>query len=140
MVFCSGVLLGFRDGCLVGAVTMIIYSVLNPYGPVHPLVTASQVSGELVSGAAGALAARGRLPELSAGLRAVILALAAAGITAVYDLLTNVASGIVYGQMKATLIGGVPFALWHIATNVGLFVILGTPLVAIFARYRTRLA
>jgi len=134
------VLLGFRDGCLVGAVTMIIYSVLNPYGPVHPLVTASQVSGELVSGAAGALAARGRLPELSAGLRAVILALAAAGITAVYDLLTNLASGIVYGQMKATLIGGVPFALWHIATNVGLFVILGTPLVAIFARYRTRLA
>ena len=133
-------LLGFRDGCLVGAVTMIIYSVLNPYGPVHPLVTASQVSGELVSGAAGALAARGRLPELSAGLRAVILALAAAGITAVYDLLTNLASGIVYGQMKATLIGGVPFALWHIATNVGLFVILGTPLVAIFARYRTRLA
>jgi hypothetical protein len=139
-VFCSGVLLGFRDGMLVGAITMVIYSVLNPYGPVHPAVTASQVSGEVIAGATGALAARAHLPEAAAGLRAVVLALAAAGITAVYDFLTNVASGIVYGQIKATLIGGIPFALWHIATNVGLFVILGTPLVAIFARYRTRLA
>ena len=46
MVFASGVLLGARDGALVGAVTMTIYSVLNPYGPAHPLVTLAQLAGE----------------------------------------------------------------------------------------------
>ena len=54
VVFCSGVLLGARDGALVGAVTMLVYSLLNPYGAVHPLVTASQVAGEVLAGLAGA--------------------------------------------------------------------------------------
>src|SRR5262249_59235061 len=53
VVFCSGVLLGARDGGLVGAVTMLVYSLLNPYGAVHPLVTASQVAGEVLAGLAG---------------------------------------------------------------------------------------
>ena len=140
MVFCSGVLLGVRDGMLVGAVTMLIFSVLNPYGPVHPLVTASQVSGEMIAGLCGALAARARLPGAPVAVRVLVLGLTAALVTATYDLLTNVASGVVYGQMRATLIGGIPFALWHMATNVGFFILLGTPLIAVFARYRTRLA
>src|SRR4029077_10737548 len=54
VVFCSGVLLGARDGALVGMVTMLIYSLLNPYGAVHPLITVSQVAGEVLAGLAGA--------------------------------------------------------------------------------------
>ena len=52
VVFGSGVLLGARDGALVGTLTELIYSLLNPYGPAHPLVTLSQVIGE--SSASGA--------------------------------------------------------------------------------------
>ena len=73
-------------------------------------------------------------------MRALALVLIAVLITALYDLLTNVATGIVYGQLTTWLIAGIPFSLWHIGYNVALFALLGTPLVAVFARYRTRLS
>ena len=136
--FASGVLLGMRDGAGVAALTMLVYSLLNPYGAAHPLVTGSQVLSEALVGATGgALAFLSRKP---AAVRAVALGLAGATLTAVYDLLTNLATGLVFGQMRAVLLGGIPFALWHIATNVGLFTIVGTALVGVLARYRERLS
>ena len=68
--------------------------------------------------------------------------MAAAGLilTACFDFITNLATGIVFGQVRATLIGGIPFSLFHIATNVAVFAALGAPLVAVFARYRERLS
>jgi len=51
-----------------------------------------------------------------------------------------VATGLVYGQMRTMLLAGIPFALWHIGTNVALFVTLGTPLTAVSARYAQRLS
>jgi uncharacterized membrane protein len=140
VVFCSGILLGARDGMLVGAVTMLIYSLLNPYGAVHPLVTAAQVAGQVVAGLSGAWFARAGLPARGAGLRAATLAIAAVLVTAIYDVLTNLATGILFGQVRVTLIGGIPFALWHTVTNVGLFVLVGTPLVGVFWHYRSRLS
>lgn len=139
MVFCAGVLLGVRDGILVGALTMLVYSLLNPYGPAHPLVTAAQVTGNALSGAGGAWFARLGLPARSAGVRAMTLVAAALILTAFYDLLTNVATGLVFGQMLTWLLAGIPFALWHIGYNVVLFAALGTPLTAVFARYAERL-
>ncbi|HYM81072.1 MAG TPA: hypothetical protein VEY91_06640 [Candidatus Limnocylindria bacterium] len=140
VVFCSGVLLGARDGALVGALTMIIYSVLNPYGPAHPLVTLSQVMGISLAGFAGALFARLGVPSRSPAVRAAVLGVAAVPLTAAYDLLTNLATGVIFGQMRVTLLMGIPFSLWHIGYNVALFVALGTPLVAVFARYASRAA
>jgi hypothetical protein len=138
-VFCAGVLLGVRDGLLVGAVTELVYSVLNPYGAVHPLVTASQVVGMMAAGLAGGIAGALRLPALPVPVRAALLAGVAAIVTVWFDLVTNLATGVLFGQMRATLIGGIPFALWHLFWNVVLFVVAGTPLVAVFARYRARL-
>jgi uncharacterized membrane protein len=140
VVFCSGILLGARDGMLVGAVTMLIYSLLNPYGAVHPLVTSAQVAGESAAGLAGAWFAAAGLPSRPAPVRAVTLALAAALLTLLYDLVTNVATGILFGQVRVTLIGGIPFALWHTASNVVLFALLGTPLSGVFWHYRSRLS
>jgi hypothetical protein len=140
VVFCAGVLLGLQGGVLVGALTMLIYSLLNPYGPAHPLVTAAQVAGNSLSGAGGALCARLGVPLRSVPVRAAVLGLFALILTAAYDLLTNVATGLVFGQMKTWLVAGIPFALWHIGYNVVLFAALGTPLVAVCARYRERLS
>ena len=69
-----------------------------------------------------------------------VLAVCGAVVTLVFDLLTNLATGVLFGQMRATLIAGIPFALWHVFWNAVLFALLGTPLVAVFARYRARLA
>jgi hypothetical protein len=139
VVFCSGVLLGARDGVLIGGLTMLVYSLLNPYGPAHPLVTASQVAGNGLSGAGGALFARLGLPARAPGARAATLALFAIVLTATYDLLTNAATGLVFGQMRVWMVAGIPFSLWHIGYNVALFVALGTPLTAVFSRYAARL-
>ena len=61
-------------------------------------------------------------------------------VTAFYDLLTNVATGLVYGQMRTWLLAGIPFALWHIGYNIALFATLGDPLSAVSARYSERLS
>ena len=140
VVFCSGVLLGARDGALVGGITMLVFSLLNPYGPAPPLVTAAQVTGSVMSGLAGAAFRGLGLAERPLPARVAALALAALIVTASYDLLTNVATGLVFGQMRTWLVAGIPFALWHIGYNVLLFVTLGPPLTAVSARYAQRLS
>jgi hypothetical protein len=138
VAFAAGVLLGIRDGAGVAAITMLLYSLLNPYGAAHPLVTSAQVLGEALVGATGgASAGFARSPV---AMRAVLLGTTGALLTLVYDVVTNVASGIIFGQMRVTLLGGIPFALWHIATNTALFAGLGPALVAVLARYRPRLS
>jgi uncharacterized membrane protein len=140
VMFCSGVLLGVRDGALVGGLTMLVYSLLNPYGAVHPLVMLAQVVGEAAAGAAGGLLARAGVAGRSIAARAVALAAAGLILTAGFDLITNLATGLVFGQIRATLIGGVPFSLFHIGTNLVVFAAVGAPLVGVLARYRERLS
>ena len=140
VVFSAGVLLGARDGALVGAITMVVYSLLNPYGPVHPYVTIAQVTGQVATGLAGAAFAALGFLEARPLLRAALLASCGIIVTAFYDLITNVASGIVFGQMRATLIGGIPFALIHMGTNAVLFATLGVALTGVLRRYRSRLS
>jgi len=137
VAFASGLLLGPRDGAGVAGLMMLIYSVLNPYGMAPPLVTAAQVVGEAIAGVAGGMAVA--LAGWPVATRALALGAIGALLTAIYDFLTNVATGVVFGQMRTVLLGGIPFALWHIATNVGLFAIVGTALTAVLARYRARL-
>jgi hypothetical protein len=140
VVFCSGVLLGSRDGALVAALSELIFSVLNPYGAVHPLVTLAQVVGMTIAGIVGGVAARLGMAQWRPAVRAPWLALIGVIVTLVFDLVTNLASVVVYGQLKLTLIGGLPFALIHIGTNAVLFAAVGTPLVSVFAHYRRRLS
>jgi hypothetical protein len=140
VVFCSGVLLGARDGALVGGITMLIYSVLNPYGPAPPLVTAAQVVGNMATGIAGAVFRGLGLAERPVPVRIAALVVCAVAVTLFYDLITNVATGLVFGQMRTMLLLGIPFALWHIGWNIVLFVALGTPLTAVSARYAQRLS
>ena len=139
VVFCSGLLLGVRDGALVGAVTMLVYSLLNPYGAAQPLITLAQVVGEMAAGVAGGLLGASGVAGLGVGARAGILAVTGALVTLCFDLVTNLATGILLGQIRLTLLGGIPFSLWHIASNVALFAAVGTPLAAVLAHYRSRL-
>jgi len=140
VVFCSGVLLGGRDGALVGAVTMLVFSLLNPYGPAHPLITATQVAGEILAGLAGGAFAVAGLAGAPVPWRAAAMALVGGALTVIYDFITNLATGLLFGQLRATLVGGIPFALWHIGTNVALFGTVGVPLAGVFAHYRSRLS
>jgi hypothetical protein len=139
VTFCSGVLLGFRDGVLVGSLTMLLYTLLNPYGPAPPLVMVAQVLGMALAGATGALFARVGGPGWKPWRRAGALALLAVLATAAFDLMTNLATGAVFGQTRYWMLAGIPFMLWHIGFNVALFAVVGTSLTAVLARYATRL-
>jgi hypothetical protein len=140
VVFCGGVLLGIRDGILTGVVTMLVYSLLNPYGAAPPLITIAQVVGEAAAGAAGGALAAAGLLALQPAPRAAALAASAVLLTLFFDVVTNLATGLLLGQVRVALIGGIPFSLWHIGWNVALFVGVGTPLVGALSRYRSRLS
>jgi hypothetical protein len=140
VAFLSGVLLGVADGALVGAVTMLVYSALNPYGAAHPLLMASQVASQAVTGGVGGAFGGTRLGNGPWPLRSVVLALTGVALTLLYDLLTNLATGVLLGQIRATLIAGVPFAAWHLVTNLALFAVAGPALYGLCSRYRSRLA
>lgn len=127
IVFAAGFLLGARYGALVGALAMGTYSAVNPYGFAHPLVFASQILGRAAVGVAGGIVGGIGLPR-AALVRAAVLAGWAVLVSLWYDLVTNLAGGLVYGQMLPTLVLGVPFALGHVASNVVLFVGVGGPL------------
>lgn len=140
VVFSAGVLLGARGGALVGGITALVFSMLNPYGPAHPYVTAAQMLGQIVNGLGGAAFAALGFTEARPLLRAALLASFGIILTACYDLVTNLATGLVLGPMRATLLGGIPFALFHMGTNAVLFATLGVALTGALKRYRARLS
>jgi hypothetical protein len=134
VLFTAGFLLGARDGAVTGGASGLLYTVLNPYGPAHPAVSAAQVAGFAIIGAAGALArpgviwSRGPLPA------AALLGLLGALFTALYDLLTNAAFGWIIGQVRATVLLGIPFLVIHVVSNAAIFAVVGSSLLSVLRR------
>ena len=129
-VFLSGALVGAGWGAWVGAIAQLLFSLGNPYGPPHPWVLGGQVLGAAAMGMLGGLAGRRLLGRPGnecpgAGVRTFVLAFSAVLGTLVYDLLTNIAQGVAFGSIPATLaLALLPF-LQHLASNVAIFVVLG---------------
>src|SRR5436190_18343724 len=119
---------------------MLAYSLLNPYGAAPPLVTVSQVVGEAGYAVAGGVLAGLDVPARGPVARATALAITAVVTTVWFDLVTNLATAWMMGQMRATMIGGIPFALLHLAWNLIAFVAVGAALLPVLARYRARLS
>jgi hypothetical protein len=61
-------------------------------------------------------------------------------VTAIFDAVTNLATGILFGQIRATLMAGLAFSAWHVATNALLFGLVGAPLLGALEPYRSRLS
>lgn len=140
IVFCAGLLLGVRDGMLIGGLTMLVYSLLNPYGTAPPLITISQVIGEAAFGLGGGVLGNLGIARRPWIVRILTMVLAALLLTLFFDLITNLATGVLFGQMRMVLIGGIPFAAIHMGVNAALFAAVGAPLSAVLARYRERLS
>lgn len=137
--FGAGVLLG-GAGLAVAALMEATYALLNPWGPVHPIVLASQVLGMTVVAAGGAAFGLMRGPHWPVVVRAPAMAGLGAVLTIIFDVLTNAATGLVFGQVRAMLIQGLPWMVGHLAWNAVIFAAIGTPLAGVFAHYRARLS
>jgi hypothetical protein len=139
-VFLSGMVAGAAWGAWIGGVSRLVFSVANPLGPPHPWILLAQVvAGALVGALGGAAGSwlflpRGRASVHGAGRTALLLA---SGVVAtlLYDLLTNLAQGIVFGSIPATLVLGAVPAAQHIASNAAIFAVVGSLALPWLARH-----
>jgi hypothetical protein len=145
VVFSSGFLLGIIEGCLVGVISMSLYtSIITPYGlPPLPIAFAQVFSMALIGIAGGmnrmvhtgGLAFKLHLVRSDeksfsfSAFRFLIMGLLGLSLTLVYDLLTNLATAYVMGQFLPVMISAIPFALIHILSNTAIFVVF-TPVLS----------
>lgn len=137
VVFTSGHLLGARIGLVVGAVSMGLYTVLNPLGmPVVPLALA-QVAGMALIGLTGGRTRR----WIRRGPSWARLALCGLAVTLFYDLVTNLVMALslgMIGQLARVLIAGSAFSLLHMISNTVIFAAAGSGLIALREYFEQR--
>jgi hypothetical protein len=121
VIFCSGFVLGILPGVIVGAVAISLWTFFNPYGfPPLPIALAQIISMILIGFSGGLLR---KLSLISRRSLIRVLQMGALGLflTFIYDLLTNLATAYVMGELIPILLAGIPFALLHIGSNTIIF-------------------
>jgi uncharacterized membrane protein len=144
LVFSASFVFGFRVGASIAIVSELIWSVVSPYGLYLPIVP-FLVAGELLYVAAGFFASKIWGKEVFGALSSrnlyfgAILAICAF----VWDLETNIATGLLYYWPKEKLLEvlvfevyGIPFSIFHELSDF----ILGAALAPIVILYCRRLS
>jgi uncharacterized membrane protein len=124
--FFSGAVLGAGGGALVGALSMGLFSLLNPLGPAAFPVFLAQVMGMALVGGSGAL---WRRLAHDPGKAAVLAGICGAVLTLVYDILTNYGFAVLMGRWRAPLpfiAAGIPFSVMHFVSNALIFAGMGS--------------
>ena len=131
-VFLSGVILGLRRGVVVGLLSILLYSLFNPYGPPLPPLVLAQILGFAIIGSSGGilrkqLALGGKAPYLFSALAGLIL-------TLIYDSLTTAATAVIVlgvdGFMKGLagfFVAGALFIVVHTLSNTIVFAVTAVP-------------
>ncbi len=146
-VFVSGYLRGPLVGVLVGCFTWLIYGTLNPYGFSLPILIAT-MSGESIYGIIGGLSSHFRIfgdfgfsSSFKGDVWSLNFKFAILGFfcTFIYDLYTNIISGLVSGlPIVAALILGIPFSLIHEVSNLILFFFGASILIGAIHRFTSK--
>jgi hypothetical protein len=125
-VFIGGVFCGMRAGAAIGALVMLVHSLLNPLGPPPPPLLPAQMAGFALAGFAGGLL--GRRSRLAGARGAVAAAAAGFAVTLVYDALTTIATAFVVLGARGFAQGiwgiaaaGLLFTAIHVGVNTALF-------------------
>lgn len=132
MIFLSGFALGSRNGIIVGLITELVFSNLNPLGPAPPAILLTQVGCMMLIGAVGGVIARfsgGSDTKLSSSLKLGVVGLY---LTIFYDLVTDfgfalsfpVANDLLLSYVTALIVGS-PFMVVHVFSNALLFGTVG---------------
>ena len=119
IVFTSGYMMGSGLGAFTGALIWLVYGTINPFGFSLPIL-ASTIIGETMFGIAGGFfAGRGSDGALGFDPWAAVTGFL---LTFVYDLFTNIVSGVTAGiPIPLALITGTPFMLAHTISNTVFF-------------------
>ena len=123
--FFAGYMVGCRGGGLVGGISIVLLSLLNPLGPAPPPVLAAQWVGMASIGCTGSLWRKAILQGKGAELMALVLGVV---LTLYYDLLTNYGVAVSIGRWRDPLpvmISGVPLSVMHTVSNGMIFGAVG---------------
>ena len=153
LVFAAGYTLGLRRGATVAVAGWFIYGQANPWGYASPALLATLMASEVGYAVAGALLAR-VLPAAKVRLAPsrgwVGFAAAAVAATLLYDMATNVYTGVFWAGLagsRDTMAwvwvslfnpGALLFAAVHLSSNVIFFTAFGPPLVRAGSAARKR--
>jgi hypothetical protein len=139
-VFLGGVILGTRRGALVGALSILVFSLFNPYGPPLPPLLVAQVTGFTIVGITGGIL-RGRLARID-GAAVLLSAIAGLVLTLLYDALTTVATAIVtlgsdgfIGGLAGFFVVGALFVIVHALSNTVVFCVVVVPVLRAFSSW-----
>ena len=139
IVFAAGVYLGLSWGSVVGAVSMLIFSGVNPMGSGFinpPLVIAQVISMVLIATTGGLLrswifSAKWTKPKI------VMLCLTGGLLTFIYDSLTTLSTPFAIGfeseNLLAFYLAGIGFTFLHQLSNMAVFALV---LPGLFSRIR----
>lgn len=129
-VFISGWLLGAGTGALVGFISELIFSGLNPVGSgfLFPPLLIAQVGAITLVGLAGGLFRRGKIFFLSSWGGYLALALVGVLLTILFDAATTLAFPISAGfsglQIWTVIAAGSIFSALHVLSNACIFAII----------------
>lgn len=138
LTFASGAVLGPARGAFCGAAAMAFYSGFNPYGVAPPPTFATQLVGAAILGGVGGLATRGDwFGRLHLAKQVAVGAVLGAGLTLIYDVVTNFGVAWSMGAWNDPwpfIVAGLLFSLLHLGSNAVLFAIGLPPLLGVVRR------
>jgi len=140
LLFVAGWTLGAARGITAALIASILYFGLNPQGGLFPPLLAAQMLGAASAPLAGVVFRKvTAVRSIHWHGIAVLLGLSAFVVTLIFDLLTNLAFPLATSMnMKGItvyLIGGIPFSLVHILSNIGIFIFIVPPLLDLVGRF-----
>lgn len=136
IVFISGFLFGPIVGASIGILTWSVYGTINPYGFSLPVFFSTSLMESLYGVVGGILGSndnifvdKGILINFKFGVIGFLL-------TFVYDLVTNIVSGLSAGiPLTVAIITGIPFSIVHEVSNAALFFLGAPPLITTVSRF-----
>lgn len=129
-VFLGGILFGKKTGMLIGSTAIFIYSAFNPWGSglAYPPLLVGQVFSYSVIGFAGGFFKLFLDSINNKYLKLTLLGLLGGGLTLFYSVtitfFTYQFAGFTIKMLAVSMLKGLSWVIWHIATNTIFFALL----------------
>lgn len=137
IIFLAGLLLGPRNGILVGVIAQSLFSTLNPYGISPPPLFVAQIANRALVGYVGGRFGRFNYELIKFWRIAVYFGITGLLLTWLFDIMTDLSSffqsGFSIQQMKLTFLLGLG---WYLVHGIGNTVIFAVALPFVIQRLR----
>ncbi len=130
LIFMSGVLMGSRQGLIIGVIGEFLFSALNPIGSglIFPPTMIAQIIAMAVIGTVGGILHNYILKWRPSATNCLLVFGLGFGLTLFYDILVSLAfplsAGFNVKEMIGVVMAGLGFSLIHILVNALIFLLI----------------